>query len=470
MSVHPVDVDADTTGAQDSAGATSDGDAMIRWRPPRLTRDFTAGLAAITGSALIIRWAFTYFGRRGQPLGTLTDNRWYYEAGQMLASGVGFGNPLIWFQDQRYVPTAGHPPVYPLFLGLTAFLGVDTPVGARLATCVLGAITVAVIGLTARDLAGNRAGLIAAGLAAIYPNLWINDSALVSETPYAMFIALFLFAAYRCWRDPTVGRVALLSVWIALATLTRSEALLLYPLCVLPMMLRLRGFSWSLRWKRLGLAALVAAVLIGPWVAYNNQPGRFENRVFIVGGSGIAMSYGNCAAAYTGTYLGYWAWECGVGEVQGSEDETVIDAAARDQATRYVRSHLRQQPKVIAARIGRLFHVYRPSQSIGFDHLLERRGLWPSRLALAMYYPVTLLAIIGGVLVWRRKQLILPYLAVTAVVAVSAALTFGITRYRIAFDVAAVVLAGVALDTAIGWISRRASPETASSDAVGAAS
>ena len=273
-------------------------------------------------------------------------------------------------------------------------------------------------------------------------------------------VSLFLLAAFRCWRRPTYGRVALLSAVIAVAALTRSEALVLYPFCVLPLLLRLPDLSWGLRLRRLGLAALVAIVVIGPWVAYNNQPGRFAKPVAIVAGSGIAMSYGNCDAAYNGPLLGFWSWKCGLGSLPDSEDESVIDAAARDQATSYIRSHLSEQPKVIAARVGRLFHVYRPSQSIQFDTVLERRGLWPSRLALALYYPITLLAIGGAVVLWRRKLPVSPYVAVTLSAIISAASTFGITRYRVAFDAAAVVLAGVAIDRLVrAWRARSAVSE-----------
>jgi hypothetical protein len=228
--------------------------------------------------------------------------------------------------------------------------------------------------------------------------------------------------------------------------------------------------SWSQRWKRRGLAALVAVVVIGPWVAYNNKPGRFERRVFIVAGSGIAMSYGQCDATYSGNLLGFWAWECGLGVLPDTEDESAIDAAAREQALDYARAHLDEQPKVLAARVGRLFHVYRPGQSVEFDDHLERRGLWPSRLALAMYYPVTLLAVAGIVVLWRRKLPVSPYLAVAGTVIVSAALTFGITRYRVAFDVAATVAAGVAVDALIGrWREPRAAREASDPSAAGPA-
>jgi 4-amino-4-deoxy-L-arabinose transferase-like glycosyltransferase len=417
-------------------------------------RTFAVALGAITLAGLALRLTFTVVARGNQGLGQVTDNRWYYRAGRMLADGYGFGNPFIWEQQHhRYVPSAGHPPLYPMFLAAVNKVGVTTPLGDRLATCVLGALAVLVLGLAAREFAGPRAGLVAAGIAAVYPALWINDAALLSETPYVLLVALFLWSAIRCWRRPTYGRVLLMSLWVALASLTRSEAILLYPLAVLPLLLRVRGLSWRARFERVGAAAAVALVLIGPWVAYN-QTRHFAHRVFIVSGSGIAMSYGNCDQTYSGQFLGYWFWDCGVSRVPNNTDETVQDAQGRKQALHYMRTHLREQPKVIAARVGRLFQVYRPRQSIVLDRYFERRGLWPSRLALWMYYPVTILAIAGAVVLWRRRLPIVTFVGVTITAIVAAASTFGVTRYRAAFDAAAVVLAGVAIDAGLRWWRR----------------
>ncbi len=419
------------------------------------SRAFTGWLLAITAAGLALRWVYVLSARDDADLGRLTDSRWYFVAGRMLAEGWGFGNPLVWITEHhRYVPSAGHPPLYPVFLGAVSFLGLDTPLGARLATCVLGAGAVAVIGLAARELAGARAGLIAAGIAALYPVLWINDGMLLSETPFILFVALFLWSAACTWNRPNLRNVAAMSLWIALAALTRSEAVLFYPLGVLPLLLRVPGLATRARWERVGLAALVAVVVIGPWVAYSNNH-RFDHPIFIVSGSGIAMSYGNCDQAYSGTYLGYWYWECGVGEVEGTKDETIIDTAARKQALDYARGHLSEQPKVIAARVGRMFHVYRVQQGLDFDTFFEVRPKWPARLALVTYYPVTLLGILGVVVLWRRKLSVAPYVAVTLTTIIGAALTFGITRYRVGFDVAAVVLAGVALDAIVRRVERR---------------
>lgn len=435
-------------------GATGLGDDVDpRGRGGRRVPRFRTWLGLITVGGLVVRFGFTIVARRHQPIGKVTDNRWYYAAGKMLARGWGFGNPFVWGGQHRYLPSAGHPPLYPVFLGAASWIGLSTPLEQRLATCVLGVLAVLVIGLAARELAGDRAGLVAAFLAAIYPNLWINDGALLSETPFILLIALFLWAAIRCWRSPTFGRVAWMSLWIGFASLTRSESILLYPLAVLPMLLRARSLPMRARVQRVAAAAGVAVLVVGPWVLYNNL-GRFHHPVAIVSGSGVAMSYGNCDKTYSGQFLGYWYWTCGETTFPKHGDETDLDAIARKKAVHYIRAHLGEQPKVVAARVGRLFGVYQARQSIVLDNYFERRGLWPSRLGLWMYYPVTVLGLIGAVILWRRKQTVIPYVAITITVIVAAALTFGVTRYRVGFDAAAVVLAAVAIDATFRRLDR----------------
>jgi len=45
-----------------------------------------------------------------------------------------------------------------------------------IASVILGSLTVIVIGLIGRHLVGTKVGVVAALLAAVYANLWINDA------------------------------------------------------------------------------------------------------------------------------------------------------------------------------------------------------------------------------------------------------------------------------------------------------
>src|SRR5207237_9670047 len=77
--------------------------------------------------------------------------------------------------------------------------------------------------------------------------------------------------------------------------------------------------------------------------------------------------------------------------------------------------------------------------------LLEGRGRWQSRLATYEYYPLLAFSILGLVLLRRRRVPILPFLAIALAITITAATSFGITRYRAPVDAMLPVLAGGAL-------------------------
>src|SRR4029078_10552721 len=99
-----------------------------------------------------------------------------------------------------------------------------------------------------RRLAGERAGLIAGALAAVSPTLIPADGALMSETLYGLLTAACLLAAYWLYDKPGLGRGAVLGVLVALAALTRGEALLLLPLLLIPLAWR-HELAARLRWQ-----------------------------------------------------------------------------------------------------------------------------------------------------------------------------------------------------------------------------
>src|SRR5262249_2496989 len=148
-------------------------------------------------------------------------------------------------------------------------LGVDSFLGHRLAACVVGAAAVAVIGFVARRLAGDRAGLVAAGIAALYPLLWIKDAVVLSESMLALTTAVMLLAAYAFWRAPSPWRATGLGASISLVALTRAEGVLLFALLAVPVVVMVPGLDARRRFERLGAMAVAAVVIMGPWIGYN---------------------------------------------------------------------------------------------------------------------------------------------------------------------------------------------------------
>ena len=65
----------------------------------------------------------------------------------------------------------------------------------------------------------------------------------------------------------------------------------------------------------------------------------------------------------------------------------------RKQAIQYTKDHLRRFPLVVAARVGRLWGLFKPGQTTAFDWWIEGRGRVPTWIGLFAYY--ALLAVRG---------------------------------------------------------------------------
>ncbi len=212
---------------------------------------FAAGLAVIGAGALAVRLAAVTAWYRHLPLGA-TDNYFYWAQARAVARGDGFVNPF----EAGQVPSAAHPPLYSTYLAVFSRVGLDTPTQFRVASCLLGVATVVVIGIIARRIAGDRAGLLAAGFAAIFPPLWIADGTLVSESVYALTIALTLLAGHVFATRRDVRSAAALGLMIGLATLGRTEGIGLVVLLAWPLAALARDLPWRRRFALAGVATV----------------------------------------------------------------------------------------------------------------------------------------------------------------------------------------------------------------------
>ncbi len=141
---------------------------------------------------------------------------------------------------------------------------------------------------------GPRAGLIAAGIAATYPQVWINDAMLMSETLFVFGFTLALLNIYAYHREPTRLRLAGASIGLTIAASARPESILLFALVLLPLVLARRGFDWRKRIGHLALAALFPLLAFVPWTAYNAS--RFSKPVLMSTGFGQTLLQANCGS------------------------------------------------------------------------------------------------------------------------------------------------------------------------------
>jgi 4-amino-4-deoxy-L-arabinose transferase-like glycosyltransferase len=413
-------------------------------------RSFRRRLLAITAAGLAIRLAYVLLARRNVPV--LGDALYYHFGASLLAHGKGFIVPLAYLKGQL-LQAADHPPLYLVWIAIPSFLRIDSPVAHMLWSCVIGTGTVAVTGLAGRKIAGPRAGLVAAGLAAVYPNIWSHDGALQSETMAIFTVAVALLLAYRYREQPSLARLAWLGVACGFAALARSELLLLVPLVAIPLVWGTRTIDVRTRLKWLAVSGLATLVVIAPWVTYNMT--RFEHPVVLSTGFEVTLLTASCDVTYYGEYTGYWsAYGCSV-RTPRHDDQSQRAIAYRHAAFDYISHHKARLPVVVLARWGRITGLYQPGQQVSLDHRVEGRESWVAWSGLLSFYLLALAALYGVVVLRRRKVPVYPLVAPLAIVWFSVTVTFATNRYRASGEVALVLLAAVAIDALLRRLARR---------------
>ena len=366
-----------------------------------------------------------------------TDEIYFISNARSLAAGHGFKfSALI---GAAPVDNAAHPPLTALVLAPTATI-TDSNLALRLTVAFAGVGTVVLVGVVGRKLAGPRAGLIAAAIAALYPALWSYDGLVLSETFSAITTALVMLLAYRLVSDPSWLNALGTGVACGLAMLSRSELLVFVPVLVVMVLARITTIDWSRRTAVAGIMVVASAATVGPWVGYNLS--RFEKPVFLTYPGGVLLG-ANCRSTYYGPLIGSWNGFCTV--QSNNPDPSVVEAEKQRRALSYVRAHLSRVPVVVAARIGRVWSVYRLGQIADYE---AANGVpkWATWSGWAMYLVLGVLTVAGAVSLARRRVTLLPIIAPFVVATLTAAAFYGRPRFRIPAEVSIAILAAVALD------------------------
>ncbi len=164
---------------------------------------FSRALAFITAVGAVWRLGYLIFAK--------ADEMLRLNAGLYYSTQAGLNAEGQWFEDGlTEQPGAEHGMMTSLYLTPWSLGSSDGVFRQRFALTLLGIATITVVGLTGRRLAtalagptftegrgtAERVGLIAAAIAAVYPNLWIHNAVIMSET-----IAIFLVSLALVRRD-----------------------------------------------------------------------------------------------------------------------------------------------------------------------------------------------------------------------------------------------------------------------------
>jgi 4-amino-4-deoxy-L-arabinose transferase-like glycosyltransferase len=442
------------------------------------TRRFTIGLLLIGGAALLVRILFVLVVDPTVP--RVGDASAYHLLANNLADGRGYIRPFDFELLERVRPTAEYPPLFPALVSVVSFVGVKSVEGQRLAMTLVGTGTVIAIGLLGRRVAGDIVGLVAAGIAAVYPMLFLSDGVLMAETPYVLLVTVALLLAYRAADRPSIGSFALLGLVIGLSALTRAEGLGLAILLVVPLAVGARSLTSRRRIEVAAVGLVTAGLVVVPWTVRNAA--RLDAFVPVSNNVATAIDGANCDLVYSGDQIGLWretfstlgpdartrpqAEACFAGfAIEDPDfDEAEASSKLREEGLDYARAHTGRLPLVLTARWLRTWGLLRPAQQIEFETLEGRPKSWLT-LGTWMYWVLLPLAVVGAVLLARRRTARLwPLLSTGVLVSVTTVVTYGQQRFRVAAEPALVVLAAVAIVAGVLRLGRQSSrPSTAGS-------
>jgi hypothetical protein len=412
----------------------------------RAPRSFRArlGLIAAGGFGLRAIWALAI---APASLNHEGDPRFFHLTANLLVDGHGYIAPIPFLASGSVFPSSEHPPGWSAVLAVFSALGGRSYTVHELVGCAVGAGIVLCAGLLGRRAGGDRAGLIAAAIAALYPVYVALDGSLMSEPPYALGVAVCLVLAFRAAEAASLRRAALLGLAIGLTVLVRGEALGLLVVLAVPAVLALR----ERRVVRLALVWVVALVVIAPWCVRNST--TFDRPMLVSSEDGPVIAGANCGLTYHGRDTGYWHSAC-VG-LRSEFNPAIRSAELRRQGTTYAREHVGRLPAVEAVRLLRTFGLWQPLRHVYFA---EGRTMPGRPLAVACVWAVLALGIAGAVMLRRRRLLVGLLLAPLALALVTTLIAFGYSRFRYAADLSLIVLGAAAIDR---LLDRRGRPYAA---------
>jgi 4-amino-4-deoxy-L-arabinose transferase-like glycosyltransferase len=334
---------------------------------------FPVRLAAIVGAGVALRAVYLFTVARH--VSGVGDWWFYHWQANDLASGKFFIEPFrLRFTHQEF-PSAGHPPLYPAWLSIESWLGGTSVLWHRALGLLTGATSIALMGVLGRRVGGEKLGLVAASVCAVYPLMVVVDGALMSETLYTPLVILVLLAAFA-------RRAFLLGAAIGLAALCRSEALLLLPVLAWPLLWR-SGFS------KLALATLGCVLVIAPWTIRNAI--ALDHLVPISTNDSTVISGANCPQTYSGVDIGFWRFDCL--QPRRADNEAAQSDIWRANGLRYAREHASRLFVVIPVRVLRTFSLYQPRRQVLFA---EGRWIHGEQMAVAAFFLLAGLSVLGA--------------------------------------------------------------------------
>ncbi len=431
-------------------------------------------LPAIIAAAALIRIVFL-IQLTGSDLGRILplDMRFYFELANSMSSGGGLPQGGLTFN-----------PLYPFFLALVFKISGAGLLVPRIIQCLSGLLTIWLIFRTAKVLAagpeedprrGDIAGITAAALALLYPQLLLYEGSLLATSLVTLVMAasfytsLLLARALRGGGDIMIGRrtvppsaaVIFLGILTGVGIMGRPNIFLFIAPLITAWLLIVSGKGGG-RWKLPLIYAAGVVVMLVPASAYNAS--RAGTPAPVTSHGGINLYIGNMRGA-NGLYNpppGMRRDMRGLIEdsriaAEGIEGKRMTDAEVSAFWTARARERIVTDPGGWLLLIGRKFLLFWNGGELGdiVDIELMRKECPVFGLLFIRFAVLSVLAFVGSCLIIRYSPGRWPFLIFLSASMAAIVLFYFNSRYRLPSVPVLASSAGYFIAWSAGKISKR---------------
>jgi hypothetical protein len=397
-----------------------------------VSRSFRRGLLALTLAGLAARLLFLVLEPATGPVGD--ERMWTVWGAEVIPSSRVAFSPVGF----RFI---FHPPVYPYFIAvLYALFGTLTAV--KVAQCLVGALLVPAVGRIGLFALGERPALVAAAVAAFYPEIVWFCSHFWAAT---VFTVLVWWAFERVIeadaRDSTRVAVVAGVLW-GLAILTRETVLYFLPFAALWL-----GWRRPRGTRRAAALVVTALLVVVPWTIRNYLV--FETFVPVSTAGALNLWQGNTHLSRQEVYEEYWAVRGRMQKYRHTQEKAIESIMSRQPG--WIFEKLRDEmPAYWAAHGQPVVHLERGA----YGDVPRSRALAAIAAVLVPYLVVLVLFVVGLAVLPRGRPivLLLAFLLFYVLIHVAA---HGYPRYRVPSLPVLFLVAGQ------GWVYLRTRPRPA---------
>jgi 4-amino-4-deoxy-L-arabinose transferase-like glycosyltransferase len=369
---------------------------------------FRRGLLALTLAGLAAR--LLWVGLEPATFPVADETMWLTWGSQVLPS------PEVAFSPLR-LRFLFHPPLYLYFVGVPCAL-FGTLEAVKYAQSLAGCLLVPALGLAGRRLFGERAGLLAAGIAAFYPELVWFASHFWAETVFAVLLWWAVERLLAADAGASTGAALASGALWGLATLTRETVLYFLPFAALWLAWRRAGGG-----RRAAMLLVAAALVVAPWTLRN----WIAFRAFVpVSTSGaLNLWQGNTRLSRQEVYEEYWSVHGRIAKYEHAR-RRAIEAILERQPLWILEKLRDEMPAFWAAHGQPIVHLERGA----YGPVARPLALATVAVVLLPYLAVLVLFVAGVAVLPRSRGplLLLAFLAFYVLLHVAA---HGYPRYRL---------------------------------------